>query len=80
MTLPVILLGISYTAFSFVLDLQLPFACDQILGRSSLFHWYYWTRNAGAAFSFVVNFSFSYVHVDDLCLVSLMSLAAASTA
>ena len=87
--LPVILFGVSYTALcmgSAAIQANiLPFACDQIHGAweeeiSSLFHWYYWTRNVGAVFSFVINFSFSYINVDDLHLVSITSVAAASSA
>jgi len=88
-SLPVTLFSISYIALcmgSAAIQANiLPFACDQIHGAweeeiSSLFHWYYWTRNVGGIFSFVINFSFSYINVNDLYLVSLTSVAAASSA
>jgi len=87
--LPVTLFGISYTALcmgSAAIQANiLPFACDQIHGAweeeiSSLFHWYYWTRNVGGVCSFAINFSFSYINVNDFYLVSLTSVAAASSA
>jgi len=47
----------------------LPFACDQLLGAyseelSSLFHWYFWTRNIGAALFSLTTIAFGTIFVD----------------
>ena len=48
----------------------LPFACDQLLGAyseelSSLFHWYFWTRNIGNALYILTEFAFGVFFVEN---------------
>jgi len=48
----------------------LPFACDQLFGAyseelSSLFHWYFWTRNVGNALFILSEFTFGAFFVEN---------------
>jgi len=48
----------------------LPFACDQLFGAyseelSSLFHWYFWTRNIGNALFILSEFTFGAFFVEN---------------
>ena len=61
----------------------LPFACDQVLRAtgeelSSLFHWYFWTRNIGALLSVLFQILFKSTELDDLQKASLISVLAAA--
>ena len=85
--LSITLLVISYIALIIGLTaIQgniLPFACDQVLRAtsdelSSLFHWYFWTRNLGAIFSVIFQILFRLTELNDLQRASLISVVAAA--
>ena len=88
-TLSIIMFVVSYTALLIgIAAIQgniLPFACDQVLRASgeelsSLFHWYFWTRNIGALFSVIFQIIFKFTELNDLQRAPLISVVAAANA